>query len=108
MNLNPNPLHNKNKLLVIGFYNRENLGDEAYKIAFATHFIKFRLTFVCIDDLACISNSIDSFDGIVVVVVGGDRSHETDVVRVCNHVGSFHSVTRGHLARSSSGSLGAR
>jgi len=70
MNLNPNPLHNKNKLLVIGFYNRENLGDEAYKIAFATHFIKFRLTFVCIDDLACISNSIDSFDGIV--VGGGD------------------------------------
>lgn len=65
-----NPINNKNKLLVIGFYNRNNLGDEAYKIAFSTHFVKFRLTFVCIDDLACVMNSIDSFDGIV--VGGGD------------------------------------
>lgn len=56
------------KFLVLGFYDRHNLGDEIYKIVFKKYF-PYNLTFLCIDDLTG-DLEINKFDGIM--LGGGD------------------------------------
>ena len=55
-------------VLVLGFYDRDNTGDEMYKIAFRQIFPeRVKLTFKCTDDVSEIPEDVD-----VVVVGGGD------------------------------------
>lgn len=57
--------------VVIGYYDRSNLGDESYKITFVKYFKNFCLKFISIDDCKSKSRSFfDDFDGII--VGGGD------------------------------------
>lgn len=55
-------------ILVLGFYDRHNLGDESYKHSFK-NIIKGKLTFVCIDDMKD-NNNISNYD--VIILGGGD------------------------------------
>ena len=41
----------KKRILVVGYYDRANLGDEAYKLSFTKYLEQFSVTFVCIDDV---------------------------------------------------------
>jgi polysaccharide pyruvyl transferase WcaK-like protein len=55
-------------VLVIGYYDRSNLGDEMFKLVLPKIFPSFNLTFVCIDD---INNKLtDSYKAII--CGGGD------------------------------------
>lgn len=57
--------------LIIGYYDRSNLGDESYKITFPKYFPNFNFTFISIDDCKNkLSSFYDDFDGII--VGGGD------------------------------------
>ena len=56
------------KILVLGYYNRGNFGDEAYKIVMCKYLPEHKLTFLCIDDINNIE--IDKFHGII--IGGGD------------------------------------
>lgn len=56
------------KTLVIGYYGRDNLGDESYYQAIREFFPMDNLTFVCADDL----NIINPTDYKAVIVGGGD------------------------------------
>jgi len=56
------------RILVLGYYDRRNLGDEAYKIVMRTYLPEYQLDFVCIDDIN--QPLIDQSNGII--VGGGD------------------------------------
>jgi len=58
----------KKKLLVLGYYDRHNLGDEMYKITITNYLSRFNLKFVCIDDIDTIK--FKKYDGLV--FGGGD------------------------------------
>jgi hypothetical protein len=53
------------RVLILGFYDRDNLGDETYKLAFGRIFPKKELIFKCIDDTE------DIPVGISTVIIGG-------------------------------------
>lgn len=56
------------KVVVLGFYNRQNIGDDAYTVAFRTIFKDVKdLTFVSMDDITEIPEGTD-----IVVCGGGD------------------------------------
>lgn len=57
----------KKKILVLGFYDRDNLGDECYKIAFTKIFGNYTLIFSCTDDVIFIPHDINT-----IIVGGGD------------------------------------
>lgn len=63
----------KTNILVLGFYNRANLGDEAYKIAFKQIFPSktYSLSFACTDDVHHIPRDTD-----IIVCGGGDIVNE--------------------------------
>ena len=54
-------------VLIVGFYDRSNLGDEAYKHAWARLFRGVRYAVACVDDLVELPHDLD-----VLVVGGGD------------------------------------
>jgi polysaccharide pyruvyl transferase WcaK-like protein len=56
------------EILVLGYYNRGNLGDETYKIVMAKYLPQFQLQFVCIDDINSIN--VSAYKGLI--VGGGD------------------------------------
>lgn len=57
---------NEETILVLGFYDRKNIGDECYKTAFSILFNKVKkLSFVCTDDIEKIP------DDVTIVVCGG-------------------------------------
>ncbi len=56
------------KILILGYYDRGNFGDEAYKVVMTEYLADYKLTFVCIDDINTIN--VNNFEGIV--VGGGD------------------------------------
>lgn len=59
------------RIIVLGFYNRDNLGDESYKYAFRTIFksddVNVKLQFFCTDDIENIPIKTD-----IVICGGGD------------------------------------
>lgn len=62
----------KLNILVLGFYNRDNLGDELYKKAIPLLFkTKHNFTFVCTDDINKIPSNTD-----IVICGGGDIINE--------------------------------
>jgi exopolysaccharide biosynthesis predicted pyruvyltransferase EpsI len=64
-------MENIKRILVIGFYNRGNLGDEAFKPAFQKLLASVHnhtAAFICVDDLhVCSANDYD-----VIIIGGGD------------------------------------
>lgn len=68
-----NELFKKRCVSVLGFYNRKNLGDEAYKIAFNDIFKddNLEIKFYCTDDIKELPNNTD-----IVIVGGGDVINE--------------------------------
>src|SRR5438445_11283321 len=56
------------KIIVLGFYDRGNLGDESYKLAMRQLLPQHDLIFHCIDDADVIKQN----DYQVVIVGGGD------------------------------------
>lgn len=59
------------KVLVLGFYDRQNLGDDMFKLTLAFMLPKFMLTFACTDDF---KGSVASYDAII--CGGGDIINE--------------------------------
>lgn len=58
----------RQNILVLGYYNRSNLGDEAYKIAIPLILEgEYNFTFSCTDDLSAIPEDVD-----IVICGGGD------------------------------------
>ena len=55
------------RIVVLGFYDRSNLGDDAYVNAFTKLFPDATLTFFSMDDVAEVPNDTD-----VVICGGGD------------------------------------
>jgi polysaccharide pyruvyl transferase WcaK-like protein len=60
-------------ILVLGFYNRGNLGDESYKLAFKKLLPKHALKFVCTDD---INDKFAITEYGAIIVGGGDIINE--------------------------------
>lgn len=58
-----------NNFLVLGFYDRANLGDETYKIVFTQYFQNYNLTYLCIDDINE-TTDVNNYAGIL--IGGGD------------------------------------
>ncbi len=56
------------KILILGYYDRGNFGDEAYKVVMKQYLSDHKLTFVCVDDINSVN--INRFAGII--VGGGD------------------------------------
>lgn len=54
-------------VLVLGFYDRQNLGDDMFKTALTTLLPRCKLTFVCTDDF---TGSVSPYDAII--CGGGD------------------------------------
>lgn len=61
------PKQTKGHLMILGFFNRGNIGDQAYVVPYQTLFSDYDLTFISIDDLIQIPANIDA-----VIVAGGD------------------------------------
>lgn len=58
---------NDEKILVLGFYNRKNIGDDSYTLAFPKILGTTNISFVCVDDIEELPDNID-----VVICGGGD------------------------------------
>jgi len=67
-------MHKKCKCLVLGFYHRQNIGDEAYKLVIKKAFGAWVHTFdfVCIDDLKGNPSLVKLSDYDVIICGGGD------------------------------------
>lgn len=87
---------NKTNILILGFYNRANLGDESYKIAFKQIFPSksYSLTFSCTDDIHHIPSNTD-----IIVCGGGDIINEYFMSKVkllvTNFAGPIYGVSIG-------------
>ena len=57
---------------VLGFYHRQNTGDEAYKLVIPKYLNRFELTFVCIDDLQDPDKQRAALAADVLIIGGGD------------------------------------
>ena len=64
---NKRPTDRPTKYLFLGFYNRDNTGDELYKIAFKRIFRKEKLLFECMDDVERVPDDVGT-----IVCGGGD------------------------------------
>jgi hypothetical protein len=63
-------LKSQNRILVLGFYDRDNLGDEQYKITIPLWFgNNHAFDFMCIDDICNLSK--EQRDGYHQIIVGG-------------------------------------
>jgi polysaccharide pyruvyl transferase WcaK-like protein len=62
-------MHDEIKVLVLGFYNRHNIGDDAYTLAFPYIFrnMNCEISVMCIDDIQEIPSGTD-----IVILGGGD------------------------------------
>ncbi len=74
-----------NNVLVLGYYDRANLGDEAYKLSFRKYFPNCSFTFVCVDDACNISTSKYN----VLMVGGGDIINDYFNKKIKNIVENF-------------------
>ena len=77
----------KTTILVLGFYDRRNIGDEAYKIAFSLLFNDSDIVcYKCIDDVynTEIPSSVHT-----VILGGGDIINEYFMSKVCNYLKHF-------------------
>ncbi len=59
------------KILVLGFYDRDNLGDEMYKITFSEYFNQFDVKLLCVDDISTVLNENDDINKYKAIICGG-------------------------------------
>lgn len=72
---------NKKSILVLGYYNRHNLGDEAYRITIPMLLgNQYNYTFACTDDIDDIPNNTD-----IIICGGGDIINEYFMKKI-NHL----------------------
>ncbi len=83
-------MNNGTNILVLGFYNRNNIGDEAYKTAFPILLNNEDtvLSFVCIDDIDLIENRLQA-SVHTVILGGGDIINEYFMIKVSNYLHDF-------------------
>lgn len=74
----------KRKILVIGFYNRNNIGDDSYTATIPKIFKDFTCIFQCSDDILCITSDID-----IVIVGGGDVINKYFMSKIYNLLKNF-------------------
>jgi hypothetical protein len=82
-------------IAILGFYNRFNIGDDAYQIAFNLIFgSDFKLEFYCMDDIKAIPGHID-----IVICGGGDIINEYFMEKaekiLCEFYGPVYAVSVG-------------
>jgi hypothetical protein len=76
---------NEETILVIGYYNRKNIGDECYKIAFPLLFQNVKkMSFVCSDDIEVIPDDVTT-----VICGGGDIINDYFMKKIHELLKSF-------------------
>lgn len=75
---------NKLSILVLGFYNRDNTGDELYKEMFPILFKNQKLTFACIDDVSQVPKDTD-----IVICGGGEIINDYFMTKVSKIIQNF-------------------
>lgn len=73
------------KVLVIGYYNRGNLGDDAYQGIMGQFFPNAKLEFICSDDISKVNSS--DYEGVI--VGGGDIINDYFHTKITPFLRSF-------------------
>lgn len=75
-------------ILVLGFYDRKNIGDESYKISIPLLLgNRCKITFKCMDDVYEIPKNTD-----IVICGGGDIINEYFMEKAVNILNNFNGV----------------
>ena len=75
--------------LVLGYYDRENLGDETYKLAFTKYFPEYYFTFLCVDD---ITNKLSTDKYNILIIGGGDIVNDYFYNKIYNVLENFKGI----------------
>ena len=71
--------------LLLGFFSRGNVGDEAFVKPYSILFPEKHLVYQCIDDVICIPNEVEA-----VIVAGGDVINDYFMLKLKDLLVSFH------------------